>query len=125
MGTNTDIADFLHNVTFMGARTELVPFANTTDPYVLSFFGKMSDINLWSRILTRREIYNWMNCAGSMTGDLASWETDPTGQFDITGARITEIDKEQVCRGVEEEEEEESGRIFVSVHKRNFTRYVR
>ncbi|XP_038827425.1 neuronal pentraxin-2-like [Salvelinus namaycush] len=38
-----------------------------------SFVGEMSDLQLWSRVLTPNEIYSQASCGGHMAGDLISW----------------------------------------------------
>ncbi|CDQ67168.1 unnamed protein product [Oncorhynchus mykiss] len=38
-----------------------------------SFVGEMSDLQLWSRVLTPNEIYSQASCGGHLAGDLISW----------------------------------------------------
>ncbi|CDQ75522.1 unnamed protein product [Oncorhynchus mykiss] len=38
-----------------------------------SFVGEMSDLQLWSRVLTPNEIYSQASCGGHMAGDLITW----------------------------------------------------
>uniref|UniRef100_A0A9J7Z7Y7 Si:dkey-14o18.2 n=1 Tax=Cyprinus carpio carpio TaxID=630221 RepID=A0A9J7Z7Y7_CYPCA len=38
-----------------------------------SFVGEMSDLQLWSRVLTSTEIYNQVSCSSHLTGDVITW----------------------------------------------------
>ncbi|XP_018603260.1 neuronal pentraxin-1-like [Scleropages formosus] len=38
-----------------------------------AFVGEMSDVQLWSHVLTTREIYNLATCRNHVTGDIISW----------------------------------------------------
>ncbi|KAL7883200.1 hypothetical protein SRHO_G00008580 [Serrasalmus rhombeus] len=38
-----------------------------------SFVGEMSDLQLWSRVLTSQEIYNQASCSSHLTGDVIAW----------------------------------------------------
>ncbi|XP_016388375.1 neuronal pentraxin-1-like [Sinocyclocheilus rhinocerous] len=38
-----------------------------------SFVGEMSDLQLWSRVLTSTEIYNQASCSSHLTGDVITW----------------------------------------------------
>ncbi|KAL4624849.1 neuronal pentraxin-1-like [Arapaima gigas] len=38
-----------------------------------AFVGQMSDVQLWSRVLTAREIYNLANCRSRATGSIINW----------------------------------------------------
>ncbi|KAL0962406.1 hypothetical protein UPYG_G00339630 [Umbra pygmaea] len=38
-----------------------------------SFVGEMSDLQLWSRVLTPNEIYSQASCGGHLAGDVISW----------------------------------------------------
>ena len=58
--------------------------------------GKVTDVNVWRRVLTDKEIHHWEECKSSEGGDLINWET---ARFNLT-AGITESveDKEKyIC----------------------------
>nr|XP_055076656.1 neuronal pentraxin-1 [Misgurnus anguillicaudatus] len=38
-----------------------------------SFVGEMSDLQLWSRVLTSTEIFNQASCSSHLTGDVITW----------------------------------------------------
>uniref|UniRef100_A0A673FSB0 Si:dkey-14o18.2 n=1 Tax=Sinocyclocheilus rhinocerous TaxID=307959 RepID=A0A673FSB0_9TELE len=38
-----------------------------------SFVGEMSDLQLWSRVLTSTEIYNKVSCSSHLSGDVITW----------------------------------------------------
>ena len=54
--------------------------------------GKMTDVNVWRRVLTDKEIHHWEECKSSEGGDLVNWET---ARFNLTaGISQTVEDKE-------------------------------
>ena len=58
--------------------------------------GKMTDVNVWSRVLTDDEIHHWEECQSDQGGDLVNWET---ARFNLTaGITQTVEDKEKyIC----------------------------
>ena len=38
-----------------------------------AFVGEMSDLQLWSRVLTPQEIHNQASCKSHLTGDIITW----------------------------------------------------
>ena len=58
--------------------------------------GKMTDVNVWRRVLTDKEIHHWEECKSSEGGDLVNWET---ARFNLTaGISQTVEDKEKyIC----------------------------
>ena len=58
--------------------------------------GKMTDVNVWSRVLTDEEIHHWEECKNDQGGDLVNWET---ARFNLTaGISQTVEDKEKyIC----------------------------
>ena len=78
--------------------------------------GKMTDVNVWSRVLTDDEIHHWEECKSDQTGggDIVNWET---ARFNITaGISQTVEDKEKyICF------HKTSGKIYKTIKsKENF-----
>ena len=40
-----------------------------------SFSGKVTDVNLWSRSLSPREVLDWARCERKLSPDIVDWET--------------------------------------------------
>ena len=76
--------------------------------------GKMTDVNVWSRVLTDKEIHHWEECKNDQGGDLVNWET---ARFNLTaGVSQTVEDKEKyICF------HKTSGKIYKTIKsKENF-----
>ena len=58
--------------------------------------GKVTDVNVWSRVLTDDEIHHWEECKSSQGGDIVNWQT---AKFNLTtGISQTVEDKEKyIC----------------------------
>lgn len=41
-----------------------------------SFMGELSDLQLWSRVLTPNEIHSQATCAGHLIGDVLFWSEE-------------------------------------------------
>ena len=76
-----------------------------------SFFGRLTDVNIWSRSLTEEEVAAWTLCHDSGGGDLVDWRTATWG---ARGLKEVQVEREEVCR-----ERTDSG-LKVSDNKRNF-----
>lgn len=38
-----------------------------------AFVGEISDVQMWSHVLTPHDIYSLASCGGHMTGDIIAW----------------------------------------------------
>ena len=75
---------------------DLVPeFANDTEDFFInSFFGKITDINIWNRTLNPNEVKAWNNCSGPMKGTVLQW--DP-GHWKAKGFIKQDLDDSIIC----------------------------
>ena len=75
---------------------DLVPeFANDTEDYFIhSFFGKITDINIWNQTLNPNEVKAWNDCDGLKKGNVLEW--DP-GHWTIKGFIIQDFDDSIIC----------------------------
>ena len=56
--------------------------------------GSMTDLQVWSRVLSREEVVGWSFCNTSLTGDVLNWETV---SWKSEKLEIVELDKEEIC----------------------------
>ena len=57
-----------HNLSIMGYPTKQ-SIDLTNGSFVSSFFGRMTDVNIWSRIFTKEEAIAWTQCEKTEGGD--------------------------------------------------------
>lgn len=38
-----------------------------------AFVGEISDVQMWSHVLTPHDVYSLASCGGHMTGDIIAW----------------------------------------------------
>ena len=61
----------------------------------LPFHGEMTDVNVWSRVLSEEEIIKWKKCEAIEAGDVVNWETV---KLNLTaGVEIIEEEREKTC----------------------------
>ena len=56
--------------------------------------GMITDLQIWSNILTRQEISEWSNCKSSLVGDIINWDDI---ELNMTGLNYQQLDKVTVC----------------------------
>ena len=64
--------------------------------YTGSMFGRITDVHLWSRVLTEGEAQDWTGCRWfGEGGHLVDWRT---AQVRVEGLRQVQLEREEVCR---------------------------
>ena len=62
------------------------------------FYGSMSDINVWNRMLTDDESSGWMNCKLSIDdGKIFRWKNLTASSLNLTGVKMASERVENVC----------------------------
>ena len=56
--------------------------------------GSMTDLQVWSRVLSRQEMVSWSFCNTSLTGDVLNWETVTLRTEKL---EIVDMDKRSLC----------------------------
>ena len=97
-----DISILDHNLTLMGYLTP--------SGYAFSLFGRMTDVNMWSRSMTDEDAVSWTRCRRMEGGDLVDWRT---ATWEARGLQEVQVEREEVCRVKQE-------RLLVSHVKRDF-----
>ena len=97
-----DISPLDKNLSIMGKPS--------TSGYLYSMFGRMTDVNMWSRSLTEVEAVAWTLCRTMEGGDLVDWRT---ATWEARGLQEVQVEREEVCR-------ERKDRLLVSEVKRDF-----
>ena len=97
---HSQVAD---NLTMMNGTKEDTKFG--------SLFGRLTDVNVWSRCLTEEEAQAWTLCQEKDSGDLVDWRT---ATWRARGLQEVQVEREEVCR------ERKVNELRVSLFKRNF-----
>ena len=101
--------DFDLNNSFMNENLSIMgSFA--PNGYTGSLFGRMTDVNMWSRMMTEKEAVSWTLCGKIEVGDLVDWKT---ATWKAQGLEEVQVDREEVCRKMQD-------RLLVSNVQRNF-----
>ena len=50
-------------------------FNQEDSSYSNSFFGEMTDVNIWNRGLNQSEVNDWTDCKSNITGNILDWNT--------------------------------------------------
>ena len=82
----------------------------TPSGYNMSFFGRMTDVNMWSLSLSKEEAVSWTLCRSKEGGDLVDWRT---ASWKVKGLMEVQVEREEVCR-------ERQERLLVSDFKHDF-----
>ena len=61
----------------------------------MSMFGRISDVNIWSRELTEIDVHAWTNCDMLEGGDMVNWRT---ATWDTKGLEEVQLEREKVCK---------------------------
>ena len=61
-----------------------------------SFFGQMTDLNIWSRAFTEKEVAYWTNCMMDIEGDLLNWMAVNWTKYNISSDVVS---RKEVCIG--------------------------
>ena len=67
---------------------------------VYPMFGAVTDLQVWSRALTRDSVRQWTSCQTKEEGDLICWSR---AALQATGLQVEEMEKSQICREREKE----------------------
>ena len=67
----------------------------SSSEYLYSMFGRMTDMNMWSRSLTEVEAVSWTLCRTREGGDLVDWKT---ATWEARGLQELQVEREEVCR---------------------------
>ena len=67
---------------------------NNFDWGPVPFHGAVSDVNIWSRVLTEEEILSWSLCERDISGKVLSWEESI---LNITLVTEETIDRQRMC----------------------------
>ena len=59
-----------------------------------SFPGAVTDIHLWSRVLSESEVRAWADCGSESGGDLLDWSS---AQLNITGLSQFPAERDEIC----------------------------
>ena len=59
-----------------------------------SFSGKVTDVNLWSRSLSPREVLDWARCERKLSPDIVDWETQ---NWILSGFSQQEESFQKIC----------------------------
>ena len=97
---DVDLANFNKDLQFMGPG--LSPSLRNTSlkGAAVALFGKMSDINIWDRLLTRREVQDWSACHPnpSLNDSLVNWSR---ASYLVTpGVEEVEVERAVLCQPV-------------------------
>ena len=62
----------------------------------MGFVGSVTDVNLWDRVLTQQEMWDWQTCESQETGGepLIRWKT---AELSVRGLTEREIERSQTC----------------------------
>ena len=73
-------------------------FGRRVNPGGSGHSGKITDINMWNRPLTKQEMIDWTTCKDpNLKGNLINWMKDPL--WDIVNMTKIEIDESIICKG--------------------------
>lgn len=75
--------------------------------------GRMTDVNIWNRSLSEKELRRWTSCQNDETGNILNWNTAKIKYSE--GLKELVLEKNEVCRI-----NEKSSNFIVSGHERNF-----
>ena len=84
--------------------------------YSYSFFGAMTDVNIWNRSLSLSEVEQWSRCELESGGNLLDWNT---AQWEAVGLQEEETEKDEVCG-----RNKAKRRLLVFKERRSFNRTV-
>ena len=59
-----------------------------------AFFGRLTDFNIWSQVLTEEQAQKWTSCAMEAKGDLLDWST---ATWRSQGLHKERVEKSEVC----------------------------
>ena len=83
-----------HNLSIMGYPTKHST-GLTNDSFDMSFFGRMTDVNIWSRIFTKEEAIAWTQCEKTEGGDLLDWRL---ATWEALGLSKLELERDKICK---------------------------
>ena len=78
--------------------------------YTHSLFGRITDVNMWSRSMTEEDAVAWTMCRMREGGDLVDWRT---ATWEARGLQEVHVEREEVCK-------ERQHRLLVSNIRRDF-----
>ena len=78
-----------------------------------SLFGRMTDVNIWSRSLTEEETSAWTSCDMTEGGNLLDWRN---ASWRTQGLVEVQVEREEICI--------EKSKFWVSTIKRNFQGHI-
>ena len=67
--------------------------------------GAMTDLQVWSRVLTDLQLEDWRSCAADSRGNIIDWSN---AVLESQGLDIIELNKKEVCSTREEKVETQS-----------------
>ena len=91
------------NISILGRQTE--------DGDSSPMFGRMTDVNIWSRSFTEQESLAWTECEMREGGDLVDWST---AKWELVGLEEVQEEWKEVCR------RREGARFVLSDVRRDF-----
>ena len=94
------------NIVIMGST-----MAQPKGTFAGSFFGKITDFNVWNYDVDDEDILKWTTCENNKKGNLVDWNTS---KWKVKGLKETFVEKQELCQ------QEEKTHFIMSNLKRDF-----